>query len=587
MSFFPAFMPNAQGQSTPPVIRPKYILFKTNDAVVGNARTAFTLNSKGSVINMTPSGLDTPWASDYAVIPWVNSTQRIDRSTSSLTQTQNGYVNEKRLTGGGFQTGTWVISGEIAPIPYSLDHIAEMALKNGVVDELSNTPWIFQILSQAMRLMEECEEDPHARLVLYSLQEGEYWYVQPLNRSFLRRMPNRVGWHYDFYFNLLARAEPPNLNIVITPITENKSWWDKMMSAVNKGIKYAAAGVAWANAVVKKVGQYANQIKAALQNCLDAFESITTMLNTIMNYPENLTLWASGWAKSWQSAALSVRDSWNEMVSFFENYVDYWQSSSNEGPDDPETGDTSPSENSRLIAEMQPIVDGLLESVDDAVVGLRMGLSETIKGKTSRTISEGDTLEAIAVEVYGDDSYAAQIATWNNLIPPYISNSGIPGTAKPGDTIYLPYTIKGSSGTLAPIDGTFAGDIEEAMYGRGVKLIMTPGNPLKGDIEVANDRKGVNEVFGSDCVHQGLQVRMSTTQGSDRTYPYLGIPAAIGQVTDPTAQAMMNAAVGWQIRADNRVKAVKNLDIFDDSETLGVEATIQLVSTSEPIGVSV
>ena len=589
MAFFPPFFPKV-GEATTPYIRPKYILFKTIN--YSEAQYAFELNAGDIKISKLSSEYEIPWADDYAILPWVTDTQMMKSSTSTVTQAQGGAVNQKRMAYGnkvgGFVTGSWTISGEVTPIPYSDDHIDLMTTydEDGV-NTSERLPLVFQIIQQAMRLMDDVEGDPNAQLVLYSLQEGEYWYVQPMKRDIYRRAPDRVGWRYEFTFEFIEKAKPPKLTRTYNFITDNRDWFEKMMDAINKGIKYAQAAVAWCKSVVKKIGQYANRILGAFQKIADLWTSISGLVSDIFSAPENLTLWARGWVDQFITGWNEIEDSFNDMVSFFQNYTDYWDFSEDGGSDDSDSGDIDPSENGRLVVEIQECMNGTSEAISEAVVGIRMALSETIKGRTGRIISVGDTLEGIAMEIYGDKSYAAKIAEWNNLTPPYFSKAGIPGTLRPGQMIYYPYSITGASGTLAPIDGTFIGETNEMLYGRGLKLIRTVGHPWRGDIKISADRNGTDEIYGSECVEQGLWVRMQTTYGKDQNFPYVGLPEAIGQITDVTAQAMINAATSWQIKADSRVESIASLNVDGNGEELKIDASVNLVSSAEQASLGV
>ena len=587
MAFFPPFFPKASEPSTP-TIRPKYILFKTSK--FAQARQAFELNSRGTNLKINDCGkLDIPWADDYAVLPWVTDTQLIKSSSTVLNQTQGGYANQKRLPlngkTGGFVTGSWLIAGEVTPIPYSDSHIQSLATRGS--DPRNPLPLIFQVIQQAMNLMDEVEADPNSQLVLYSLQEGEYWYVQPINRTFYRRQPDRVGWRYEFTFDLLEKAQPPSLSLTALKITEKKDWFEKLMDALNKGLKYIRAAIAWCQAVIKKIGQYINRILAVLQSIADAWQSIAGMISTILSAPEALFQWAKGWVQTFIDGYNEIKDSFNDMVSFFSNFTDFWDFSDNNGSDDSDSGDISPSINSIFITEMQEYINGIGAATDEAIIGLRMGLSETIRGRASRIIDIGDTLESIALEIYGDKSYAMKIAEWNNLKPPYFSNSGIPGTLRPGQVLYYPYSLTGAIGTIAPIDGVYEGDVTELLYGRGVRLIQTEGHPWRGDIKVASDRMGTEEIYGTDCVEQALWIRMQTTFGKDGNFPYVGLPDSIGQITDPTTQAMINAATSWQIRSDNRIESIKSLDISDSGEALNIQGSVGLILSAEQASVGV
>lgn len=585
MSFFPDLFPKAGTDASTPTIRPKYLLFKTKQFAA--AKDRFLLTNGSVTIEQKPDGADMPWAEDYAILPWVTDTQQILSSSSNVTQSAGGYVNQKLMSGGGFVTGDWVIAGEISPIPFSDEHVASMAKGSAGRADYTQTPIMFQIIQNAINLIDSAEADVDNQLMLYSLQEGEYWYVQPLTRQFFRKKPDRVGWRYEFAFRLLARAMPPKLDIIYAKVTEKKSWYEKMSDGISTGLKYSQAAINWCSTVASRTGQLVEPLLGGIETVSNQWTDISNLITSILSTPEALTLRASGWVENFISGYDAIESAGRDMVSFFENYTDYWDFTADTGSDDVETGDTRPSQDSMDATLLLEYTRGIGAAINDTIVGIRMALSETLSGRTARVINAGDSLESIALTVYGDKAYAKQLADWNNLIPPYISNSGIPGTLRPGDSLYIPYTITGSTGTLAPLEGVFAGDTSEQLYGRGLKLITTPGHPLEGDIKIANDRLGTDEIFGAECAKQGLWVRMLTEYGKDANFTTLGLPGSIGQITDVSAQAMANAAISWQIQSDNRIEKIDSLDVTASGAELTIDTTCKLISTDKSIGLGV
>lgn len=585
MSFFPDLFPKAGTDASTPTIRPKYLLFKTKQ--FAEAKDRFLLTNGSVTIEQKSDGADMPWAEDYAILPWVTDTQQMLSSSSNVTQSAGGYVNQKLMSGGGFVTGDWVIAGEISPIPFSDKHVELMAKISAGRADYTQTPIMFQIIQNAINLIDGAEADVDSQLMLYSLQEGEYWYVQPLTRQFFRKKPDRVGWRYEFAFRLLARALPPKLNIIYAKVTEKKSWYEKMSDGISTGLKYTQATINWCSTVASRTGQLVEPLLGGIETVSNQWTDISNLITSILSTPEALTLRATGWVENFIAGYDAIESAGRDMISFFENYTDYWDFTADTGSDDVETGDTRPSQDSIDAALLLEYTRGIGAAINDTIVGIRMALSETLSGRTARVINAGDSLESIALTVYGDKAYAKQLADWNNLIPPYISNSGIPGTLRPGDSLYIPYTITGSTGTLAPLEGVFAGDTSEQLYGRGLKLITTPGHPLEGDIKIANDRLGTDEIFGAECAKQGLWVRMLTEYGKDANFTTLGLPGSIGQITDVSAQAMANAAISWQIQSDNRIEKIDSLDVVASGAELTIDTTCKLVSTDKSIGLGV
>jgi hypothetical protein len=605
-----AFFPTANAPQAP-TIRPKYILFRTDEFSAAANLKAFKMDINTGAVTVgastaQPGGDDfgaafgmpgakatkydtqfkPPWSSNYAVIPWPSKASRIEYSSSLVTQAAGGvYVEDN--PNGGFVSGDWMISGRIGPLPYKpkqYNVMASLPPDNWKdIDGGGTMPLPFLVLKEAIELTNQ--DKPGSRLVLYSLQEGEYWYVQPLTRAIMRDPSFRTGCTYEFQFKLLERADPPTLNLIATKATDSDtlSWYDKTLNGLNTGIKAVNAAISVVAYVETRVGQYVNQFKSAMNNVAATFDNGLATVETIVNTPEKLHIWGKGYVNTLISDWNSVLTATEDMVQFFGG-SDADSSADELYDDDPAV---TPEARIRLgvsltdIKALQDNADAVSAAISEIIVGLRMGLGAAIDRMEYREIQPGDTLEAIALAVYGNPAAATKIAQWNNLRPPYISAAGYPGTLRAGMRIAIPKEGSGAVGVLATFEPMTT---DERYYGRGIKLV-TDGS-WTGDFEKAPDNVGLVDVAGNDCVNQGLRVRMSTQFGTDAVFPLMGIPDAVGQITDDTSRLVFNIATGWQLRADNRVDAVTKLDITDTGEDLKVNADVRLKTTANKIQVT-
>lgn len=603
MAFFPT--PNVPKA---PTIRPKYILFRTDDSTTSANLQAFKWNDQsGSVTYGTTTAIpgddfgaafgmpgakatkyDTqfkpPWSSDFAVIPWPSKASRIEYLSSIVTQAAGGvYVEEN--PNGGFVSGDWMISGRIGPLPYKVDQYNAMAEASVLGQDMLGgiLPLPFLVLKQAVELTNQ--DKPGSRLVLYSLQEGEYWYVQPLSRAIMRDPSFRTGCTYEFQFKLLERADPPTMNFVAANATDSDTltWYDKTLNGLNTGVKAVNSAISVISYIETRMGQYVNEFKSAMNNVAATFDSGLATVESIINTPEKLHVWGKGYVNT-------LVNDWNSVLTATENMVQFFGGSDADSDAD-ELYDDDPAVTSEVRARLgvtltdvkalQDNADAVCAAINETIVGLRMGLGAAIDRMEYREIQPGDTLESIALDVYGNPAAATKIAQWNNLRPPYISAAGYPGTLRVGMRISIPKEGSGAVGVLATFEPMTT---DERYYGRGIKLV-TEGSWI-GDFEKAPDNIGLVDVAGNDCVNQGLRVRMSTQFGTDAVFPLMGIPAAIGQITDDTSRLVFNIATGWQLRADNRVDAVTKLDVSDTGEDLKVNADVRLKTTANKIQVT-
>jgi hypothetical protein len=600
-----AFSPQPNTPQTPE-LKPKYILFKTDASGQAADLSAFKINAYTGAVTVgevkETTGDDfgaafgfpgakaskywtefkPAWTSDFAVIPWPSRIQMVENGSTTITQAYGGPVVERNVRGSGFNSGDWIISGQIAPLPYKVEQYETLSDRDYFAASGKHLPIPFLILKQAIDLTNEVVQTPGAQLIMYSLQEGEYWYVEPVSRARFRAAPLRTGLTYEFAFKLLQKAESPVINPVYRlAVTEDKSWFDKAIEAIQNVIKFAKAILAVLNYIKDKIAQIVNQIKAVVESIAQFFDDLMGFIESIVSAPEKLYQWG-------KNLANSIVTSWNDMMFAVNSMIDFFEGlgADESTDDDDEAISTAVTEKTGIplstINALTTNSEDMLTAMDTAIVAMRMGLGDNILNKSARPILPGDTLEQIATEVYGGPQYAQAIAQWNNLKPPYISNTGIPGTIRPGQVLYLPKAGSAIEGTLATFEPM---EQDEQFYGRGLKLISQ--GDWKGDLQVSSDGLGIDEVIGNDCVAQGLRVRMETPFGEDRTFPLLGLPSTIGQATDDTNRLVFKIATSWQLKADNRVKSVNSLNVDDNSEALRIDSNVTLKSTANQIQVAI
>jgi phage baseplate assembly protein W len=141
-----------------------------------------------------------------------------------------------------------------------------------------------------------------------------------------------------------------------------------------------------------------------------------------------------------------------------------------------------------------------------------------------------------------------QIAAVNNLVPPYISSTGIPGTAAPGQQLIMPTT-----GTSQSSIGSPPSYLTNFL---GVDLDFGPINgqmpPWSGDFQT---------VIGYQNLSRALGRRLQTTIGTLLFHPEYGsrIPPEVGAVQDARSAGQIAAFAASAISADPRIQDVLNV----------------------------
>tara|TARA_R110002020_G_scaffold27266_4_gene87953 strand:+ start:787 stop:2607 length:1821 start_codon:yes stop_codon:yes gene_type:complete len=205
-------------------------------------------------------------------------------------------------------------------------------------------------------------------------------------------------------------------------------------------------------------------------------------------------------------------------------------------------------------------------------------------------VQAGDTLRSIASQIVGDATKWYEIAIRNALKAPYISLSGMPGTATIGDTILIPSPIIAKKTTTSSTsdDATATG-----LYGRDLKLFETRGSrPGRTQVDIRIDPKtgkDVATIEGVPNLVQACQLKLWTEQGTHMLDPSYGTPPVVGYPNTGATVVALRSAVRAGLSNDSRIQRVLSMIVVSEDDTVDVEATVLPVGGKAPvmIGVSV
>lgn len=181
-------------------------------------------------------------------------------------------------------------------------------------------------------------------------------------------------------------------------------------------------------------------------------------------------------------------------------------------------------------------------------------------------VLHGDTLQQIAARELGDAARWVDLANLNGLVPPYITDDPAevgPGVLKPGGVILLPAPAE------APGTGTGTAD---DLYQRDVDL-------SGGELSVGPDGD-LAIVAGEANLRQALVHRVVTEQGELLFHPNYGsmVRAVLGAVAGPTAAILAARYAAAALRADARVRDVRDARAEVRGDVVRVEALVQPVT---------
>ena len=214
--------------------------------------------------------------------------------------------------------------------------------------------------------------------------------------------------------------------------------------------------------------------------------------------------------------------------------------------------------------------------------------SDSVSGWTSYTVAEGDTLESISAAHLGSSSRWFELAVCAGLSAPFISDSGLPGTLRVGDTLRIPaYLSAKKTNTLSSAQGTTALEL----YGADIKLYETngskPGNPMV-DIKLDPATSRDIAVIGAiPNLIQACQMRLWTEQGTHLLDPSYGTPLVVGYPSEGSTIVALRQAVRSGLTGDSRISRIQSMVVVAESDILDVEADVVPVGISTVVKVGV
>lgn len=173
----------------------------------------------------------------------------------------------------------------------------------------------------------------------------------------------------------------------------------------------------------------------------------------------------------------------------------------------------------------------------------------------------GDSMQRIALREMGDASRWAEIVAFNNLLPPYISDTAAaPGVLLAGDLIKIPASV-----TVARADTD-----PDLVFEIDIKL-----NP-DGTLAFGADGD-FTPVAGLDNLKQALRDLLDTEAGELMFHPSYGskMRRIIGMVSGPTASALAAAYARAALESDSRVQRVISSSALVAGDVITVTAKVE------------
>lgn len=206
-------------------------------------------------------------------------------------------------------------------------------------------------------------------------------------------------------------------------------------------------------------------------------------------------------------------------------------------------------------------------------------------------ISDGDTLQSIAQMVLGNANQWYDIATYNNLVYPYISDIPQNNVATIGDTIIIPISNDTNYDMSADsLSDTQKSNLSAYVLGKDLSLIDdTSAIESRGTtdeiISLESSGKDLSIVTGYDNLVQALLVRLNTPVGSLLLHPEYGnnFSDILGQSNTLSNINKLKVGIEQTLRKDSRVSDVKISSTELDGDILKINVTITPIGLDEQL----
>lgn len=185
------------------------------------------------------------------------------------------------------------------------------------------------------------------------------------------------------------------------------------------------------------------------------------------------------------------------------------------------------------------------------------------------TVAQGDTLQFIAQHIMGDASKWVEIAKYNKLKHPYITDDPSDKLTNPnvvcyGDVIIVPKQVLATELSDKPLSANTKKVIEELYYGRDISMTLSVPNDdsyeaTDGVLEMGEDQNRNHIIVaGIANLRQACLTRLMTVKGTLPLHPEYGSELRMYQGSKITKELLTLIELETQttLLKDQRVQSV-------------------------------
>lgn len=503
---------------------------------------------------------------------------------------------------------------------YSLD-TSQLPVRNSVGLALSGMAWTQRILQNYFDNYAKLKAHPllgkDTYLLWHDLKLDEHYVVVPTGVTMSRVSGKKHRFPLKLEFVAVAPAD------AIAPFASIASLLGShgaggvigkigntivdVTSRMKQGVAVASAAVAEGNVAVSEVRYFADQVDEVLTDVkitINAARAFLTGRVQVMpigrdfvnQTAENLENLLFDWEltpeipDSMRQNYMSALDGLHSISAARGNFGDTYETSAARQKI-ADLGPVGRASNAALLeASTKNPASTLLELGKASIPVTAKGLVEAGAGPKARTyrqydsftvytVKATDTIQSIAASQMKDGALWYDIAIFNGLKAPYISETAITETVSPGDKIKIP-TI-GFQSKPQKIDNA------DSVYLTDWKLIETadsrPGVPT---VTTAIDRRTYQDfalVTGIPNLAQALQIRHWTERGALPLVPAYGLRRILGLGSTAEGADIVKLNFRENMLQDPRVQTVSGIKIEVTGDRVDIEADILPVNETDTI----
>lgn len=547
-------------------------------------------------------------------------------AAAEITPSQNGGVVAEE---NGFIVGDLVIEGHTGVSPRAVDDVPIPLSGQAHFKRLQDDCYLRYLELKANPLLTE-----NVFLTFHSFKDDEHFIVVPLEMGLTRDAAGKGRTHYPYRFNLkiVGNAQKlvikgPEDNPVIAALKDAYAAIGGAVGELNgfitdagggpllaetaaafQGVQAAGEAAETAVSIVREVNGGVQRVAGAASEFLrgvshviklpyEAMQAIIDDLDAMLGVLRQAEALPTEVVQSYRR----VVDSMEAIAAYPEVFKESFSDAADDflaavkGPSSASAASIDTAENASVTSSAQ-LTDTALTPGDPERI--RAGVFDTgrtfqrYQGFRPYVVQADDLLPLIAEREMSDARLWVDLALANELSSPYISDSGLPNTVAPGDTILIPTltSSEDNDNVKSAGDPVLGASQYEELLGRDWTLEQVPGSDQwTWKIDDATGARDFETVAGIANVEQAIHTILRTEKGECPMRAQLGYQRLLGKAGTMDRLFEAQLRITQALLRDPRLLSVKverfsfALDKFAVSLQAILKGAIQLRTMARSI----